>query len=72
MRIIEGMKWNELKPEEREELLKDANAVDGRDGSTVDEGKCIVDLVYPYSVLGKVKDGEIIIADEAVIYNCEG
>lgn len=72
MRKFDGMKWNELTTEERKALLKDANAVDGRDGSNVYEGECIVDLIYPYSVPGEVRDGEIIVADDAVIYNCEG
>lgn len=72
MRKIEGLKWNELTVEEQTELLKNVNTVDGRDGSNVNEGECIVDLVYPYSVSGKVKDGEIIIDDTAVIYNSEG
>lgn len=69
-RDYEGMKWNELTESEKEELLRTANAIDGRTGNNMKEdGECIIDLEYPFSVPGRLEDGEIIIDDEAVIYN---
>lgn len=69
-RDYEGMKWNELTKSEKEELLRTANAIDGRTGNNMKEdGECIIDLEYPFSVPGRLEDGEIIIDDEAVIYN---
>ncbi len=53
-------------------MLREATAVDARDCSSISEGEATIDLIYPYSVPGEVRDGEIIIKDDAVIYNCEG
>lgn len=69
---FEGMKWGDLTEQEKAEMLRNANAIDGRDCSDVSEGEAIIDLIYPHSVPGEVRDGEIIIKDDAVIYNCEG
>ena len=54
-------------------MLKNANAVDGKTGNDMKEdGDCIIDLQHPFSVAGRVQDGEIIIDDAAEIYNpCE-
>ena len=35
----------------------------------IQDGECIIDLEYPFSVSGRLEDGEIVIDDEAVIYN---
>ena len=66
----EGKKWKELSESEQERLLRTANAIDGRTGNDMgQDGECIIDLEYPFSVAGRLEDGEIVIDDEAVIYN---
>ena len=69
-----GSAWGSLRTEEQEMLLDGANAVDGRTGNNMTgDGECTIDLsVYPFSAPGRVVDGEIEIADIAVIYNSEG
>ena len=64
-----GARWGDLTEEEQEKLLKNVNAVDGDGNEMHDDGECIIDLTHPWSVAGRVKDGEIIISDDAVIYN---
>ena len=68
-----GKKWGELSVELQQDLLDSCNAVDNM-CETVKEGDCIIDfLEYEYvSVLGAVKDGEVVIDDEAVIYDTRG
>ena len=68
-----GKKWGELSAELKEDLLSNCNPVDNM-CETVKDGECIVDfLEYEYvSVLGAVKDGEVIIDDNAVIYDSRG
>lgn len=65
----DGVKWGWIPEAERKELLKNANAVDGNGNEMHDDGECIIDLTHPWSVAGRVEDGEIIIDDGAVIYN---
>jgi len=67
MKII-GMKWKDLKEETKQFLLEDAVTSDG-DCNVVLNGECIVDLTDNLSVEGKVIDGNIIIDNDAVIYN---
>lgn len=69
MKELAGMKWGELKKETREWFLERCNCVDGATCSDVSQGECIVDLDFDLSVAGKIKEGEIIIEDEAEIYN---
>ena len=69
MKNFEGMKWGELTTSEKEELLKNANCIDGETGNNVEDGECIVDLTEEYSVGGNIIDDEIIIDDNAIIYN---
>ena len=69
MKELAGMKWGELKEETREWFLERCNCVDGDTCSDVSEGECIVDLDFDLSVAGKIREGEIIIEDEAEIYN---
>lgn len=65
-----GRTWGSLTEEEKDMLIKNATAVDGETGNSMTEdGECIIDLLYPFSVPGRVEDGEIFIADDAVIYN---
>ena len=68
-----GKKWGELSAELKEDLLSNCNPVDNM-CETIDNGECIVDFLdYEYvSVLGAVKDGEVVIDDEAVIYDTRG
>ena len=64
-----GARWGDLTEAEQKKLLKNANAVDGDGNEMHSDGECIFDLLHPYSVAGRVQDGEIIIDDGAVIYN---
>jgi len=67
MKII-GMKWKDLKEETKQFLLEDAITSDGNCCAVL-TGECIVDLTDNLSVEGKVIDGNIIIDNDAVIYN---
>ena len=71
--ILIGKKWGELSAELKEDLLSNCSAVDNM-SETIDNGECIVDFLdYEYvSVLGAVKDGEVVIDDEAIIYDTRG
>lgn len=69
MKII-GMKWKDLKEETKQFLLEDAVTSDG-DCNIVLNGECIVDLTSTLSVTGEVIDEEIVIDDNAIIYNPE-
>lgn len=74
MMNLEGKKWGELTEEQRTELLKKANPVDGSTGYKPTETmECIIDLEFPFSVPGKItisdEEETIEIADDAVIYN---
>lgn len=71
MKDFNGMKWSDLTQEEKNLLMSEARTVDARNSQSVNEGECIVDLLYPYSVSGRVVGGEIIVDQEAVIYNPE-
>lgn len=71
MKDFNGMKWSDLTQEEKDLLMSEARTVDARNSQSVNDGECIVDLLYPYSVSGRVVGGEIIIDQEAVIYNPE-
>ena len=68
-----GKKWGELSVELQQDLLDSCNAIDNM-CETMKEGDCIIDfLEYEYvSVLGAVKDGEVVIDDEAIIYDTRG
>ena len=71
MKDFNGMKWSDLTQEEKDLLMSEARTVDARNSQSVNDGECIVDLLYPYSVSGRVIGGEIIVDQEAVIYNPE-
>ena len=68
-----GKKWGELSVELQQDLLDSCNAVDNM-CETVKEGECIIDFTdYEYvSVYGEVKDGEVVIDDNAAIYDTRG
>ena len=62
--MIHGVIWKDLKEETKQELLANANIWDN-----VKNGECIIDLTEKFSVEGEIVDGEIIINDNAIIYN---
>ena len=64
--MLHGVIWKDLNEETKQELLSNANVWDN-----VKEGDCIIDLTEKYSIEGEIKDGEIIINDNAIIYNPE-
>lgn len=77
MKDYSGMKWEELSDQEKEKMLSAANPVNARTENNMKEnGECIIDLIYPFSVHGSIEINEhdilIVIDPEAIIYNCEG
>ena len=62
--MLHGVKWRDLKEETKQELLSNANVWDN-----VKEGECIIDLTNELSVAGNIVDGEILINDDAIIYD---
>lgn len=70
MNKLLGVRWGDLKEETKSDLLTNANIWD-----EVTEGPCIVDLTEDLSVEGTIIDNEeekeIIINDDAIIYNPE-
>lgn len=68
-----GKKWGELSAELQKDLLNNCSAADNM-SETIDNGECIVDFLdYEYaSIYGEVKDGEVVIDDNAAIYDSRG
>ena len=64
--MLHGVIWKDLNEETKQELLSNANVWDN-----VKEGECIIDLTEKFSIEGEIINGEIIINDNAVIYNPE-
>ena len=64
--MLHGVIWKDLNEETKQELLSNANVWDN-----VKEGECIIDLTEKFSVEGEIINGEIIINDNAIIYNPE-
>ena len=64
--MLHGVIWKDLKEETKQELLSNATVWDN-----IKEGDCIIDLTEKFSVEGEIVDGEIIINDNAIIYNPE-
>ena len=64
--MLHGVIWKDLNEETKQDLLSNANVWDN-----VKEGDCIIDLTEKFSIEGKILDGEIIIKDNAIIYNPE-
>ena len=69
MSKLVGVKWGKLEKATQEYLLKNCNCVNGATGRTVFNGDCIVDLTENLSVPGKIVDGDIVIDDDAKIYD---
>lgn len=62
--MLHGVKWGDLSQETKTSLLERVNVWDD-----VKEGDCLVDLTEELTVEGKIIDGEIIIKDNAIIYD---
>lgn len=62
--MLHGIKWGDLSQETKTSLLERVNVWDD-----VKEGDCLVDLTEELTVEGKIIDGEIMIKDNAIIYN---
>lgn len=71
MKNLIGKKWMQLSESEKSELLKNPSAINGETGNRCEDGECIIDLTENMSVFGEVVDGEIVINNEATIYNPE-
>ena len=69
MSKLVGMRWGALPKETRISLLEGALCIDGRTGNNVNEGECIIDLTDTLSVCGNIIDCEIVVDDDAIIYN---
>lgn len=74
MKDFAGIRWGCLAEKEKEYLLSEVNPVDARTGNKPKESMdCIIDLANGYSAPGYYKisadEDEIIIEDDAVIYN---
>jgi hypothetical protein len=66
-----GKTWGELSTKKQRELLIKGNCVNATTGVENQEGSCIVDIGN-YSIAGEIKDGEIIISNDAVFYDPTG
>ena len=69
--MLHGIKWGDLNEDTKQDLLENANCSLGT-GESINlnyEGECLVDLTEKFTVEGKIIDGEIIINDNAIIYN---
>lgn len=73
MKDLVGTRWSDLEKEEQKLLLKSATIVDARTSDSLrSDGEGIVDLNEYFSVSGELKDGQIIIDDDAEIYSPSG
>ena len=71
MKLV-GIKWGKLEKATQEWLLKDCDCVNAVTVNDAYNGDCIVDLTENLSVPGKIVNGDIIIDDNAKIYDPEG
>lgn len=62
--MLHGVKWGDLSEETKEDLLSNANIWDN-----VKYGECLVDLTADYTIEGFKTEDDIIIKDNAIIYN---
>ena len=69
MNKLVGVRWGDLLDITKEDLLERANCINGINGDLTNEGECIIDLTSELSVAGNIIDGEILINDDAIIYN---
>ena len=68
MKLV-GVKWGKLEKATQEWLLKDCDCVNAVTVNDAYNGDCIVDLTENLSVDGKIVNGDIIIDDNAKIYD---
>lgn len=71
MNKLIGARWGDLLDITKEDLLERANCINGINGDLTNEGECIVDLTNDLSVAGEIINDEIVINDDAIIYNPE-
>ena len=64
MKKYVGKKWRQLTIVQQEELLKHANV-----WNNIKAGECIVDFSEGLSVSANIIDEEIVINDNAILYN---
>ena len=69
MSKLVGKRWGSLSKDTRSRLLKSATCIDGQTGNEVNGGECIIDLTDTLSVSGKVINDEIVIDEDAIIYD---
>lgn len=62
--MLHGVKWGDLSEETKEDLLSNANIWDD-----VKYGECLVDLTADYTIEGFKTEDDIIIKDNAIIYD---
>ena len=72
MSKLVGIKWGKLEKATQEWLLKDCDCVNAVTVNDAYNGDCIVDLTENLSVDGKIVDGDLIIDDDAKIYDTIG
>lgn len=65
----EGKKWGEIPVEVREQLLREAVCLDTAHSCIASEGACLIELEETLAVLGELINGEIIIGENAELYN---
>ena len=68
MKLV-GVKWGKLEKATKEWLLKDCDCVNAVTVNDAYNGDCIVDLTENLSVPGKIVNGDIVIDDNAKIYD---
>ena len=69
MSKLVGIKWGKLEKATQEYLLKDCDCINAVTVNDAYNGDCIIDLTENLSVAGKIVDGDIVIDDDAEIYN---
>ena len=69
MSKLVGTRWGELSKKTKNSLLKNATCINGKTCNEVNDGECIIDLTDTLSVCGNIIDGELVIDDDALIYD---
>ena len=69
MSKLVGIKWGKLEKATQEWLLKDCDCVNAVTVNDAYNGDCIVDLTENLSIDGKIVNGDIMIDDDAKIYD---
>ena len=65
----EGKTWGELTETDREFLLRDVFVNDLRTGAVIDNGYGMIHFCETLVAVGNVKDGRVILPDDAELYN---